>query len=56
MQYVKDRTENFDDYFPYKNEKCNLKHIKNWFSLFANMYNKYVINALVNRERLMVIL
>ncbi len=28
MQYIKDRTENFDDYFPCKKNKCKLKHIK----------------------------
>jgi putative transposase len=45
MQYIKDRTESFDDYFPCSKEKCNLFHIKNWFKLFLNMHNKEVINA-----------
>ncbi len=30
MQYIKDRTECFDDYFPCKKKKCKLKHIKQW--------------------------
>ena len=32
MQYIKDRTEVFDDYFPCKRKKnsCKLQHIKQW--------------------------
>jgi putative transposase len=30
MQYIKDRTEGFDDYFPCKKNKCKLKHVKQW--------------------------
>jgi transposase-like protein len=30
MQYIKDRIESFDDYFPYSNENCKLKHVQNW--------------------------
>ncbi len=46
IQYIKDRTESFDDYFPCnKKERCNLNHIKNWLNLFADMYNKEVIKA-----------
>jgi putative transposase len=46
MQYIKDRTENFDDYFPCsRKEKCTLFHIKNWFNLFVNMHNKEVLDA-----------
>ena len=26
MQYIKDRTESFDDYFPCRKENCKLKH------------------------------
>ena len=31
MQYVKDRTESFDDYFPCRRKKkiCKLKHVRN---------------------------
>jgi putative transposase len=29
MQYVKDRTECFDDYFPCKRKNCKLKNVKN---------------------------
>ena len=45
IQYIKDRTESFDDYFPCVKKKCNLSHIKNWVVLFANIHNKMVINA-----------
>ncbi len=31
MQYVKDRTERFDDYFPCRKNKCKLTHIKQGF-------------------------
>jgi putative transposase len=44
MQYIKDRIENFDDYFPCKRkERCNHFHVKNWLALFVNMHNKEVL-------------
>jgi putative transposase len=43
IQYIKDRTESFDDdYFPCIKEKCKLKHIMNWFNMFVNMHNKEI--------------
>ena len=39
MQYIKDRTESFDDYFPCKLKNCKLKHVKNWIQLFVNYHN-----------------
>ncbi len=44
MQYIKDRTEGFDDYFPRRKKKCKLKHVKQWLNLFANYYNKEIIS------------
>lgn len=44
MQYVKDRTEGFDDYFPCRIKKCNLKHVRNWLNLFVDYYNKEIIS------------
>ena len=35
MQYIKDRTESFDDYFPCRLKKCKLKHVRNWLNLFV---------------------
>jgi putative transposase len=34
--YVKDRTENFDDYYPCRRKRldCKLNHIYHWFTLF----------------------
>jgi len=40
IQYIKDITECFDDYFPCRKEKCKLKHIINWFNLFTDYHNK----------------
>ena len=37
IQYVKDRTECFDDYFP---RNCKLEHVKNWMNLFIDYHNK----------------
>ena len=44
MHYIKDRTENFDDYFPCKNNKCKLNHIKQWLKLFVYQHNKEIIS------------
>ena len=40
MQYIKDRTECFDDYFPCKLKNCKLKHVINWLNLFVDDHNK----------------
>jgi len=45
IQYIKDRIESFDDYFPCKKENCNLDHVKKCLNLFVNMHNKNIINA-----------
>ena len=39
MQYIKDRTESFDDYFPCRRKNCKLKHVKNWLNLFVDYHN-----------------
>lgn len=39
MQYIKDRTENFDDYFPCRLKNCKLKHVMNWLNLFVDHHN-----------------
>lgn len=44
MQYIKDRTEGFDDYFPCRKKKCKLKHVKQWLNLFADYYNEEIIS------------
>ncbi len=40
MQYIKDRTESFDDYFPCRIKNCKLKYVRNWLQLFLDHYNK----------------
>jgi putative transposase len=44
-QYLKDRIESFDDYYPcrYK-ENCNLFHVHNWIHFFVSMYNDTIPN------------
>ena len=39
MQYIKDRTESFDDYFPCRIKNCKLKHVKNWMRFFVDYHN-----------------
>jgi putative transposase len=39
IQYIKDRTENFDDYFPRRLKNCKLKHVMNWLNLFVDHHN-----------------
>ena len=39
MQYIKDRTECFDDYFPCRLKNCKLKHVKNWLRFFVDYHN-----------------
>ncbi len=39
MQYIKDRTECFDDYFLCKLKHCKLKHVMNWLNLFVDYHN-----------------
>ncbi len=45
MQYIIDRTEGFDDYFPSrKKNKCKLNHVKQWLKLFVYQHNKEIID------------
>jgi putative transposase len=34
IQYIKDRTECFDDYFPCQKDNCTLEHVRNWLNLY----------------------
>ena len=46
-QYFKDRTENFDDYYPcmqQKDSEYNLFHVYNWIQFFVSMYNYTITN------------
>ena len=43
-QFLKDRIESFDDYYPCIKEECNLIHVNNWIQLFVSMYNDTIAN------------
>src|SRR5688572_9135103 len=44
MQYIKDRTEGFDDYFPCRMKNCKLNHVRRWLNLFVNYHNEKKIH------------
>ena len=46
MQYFKDRTESFDDYYSCVNENCDLEHVYNWIKLFVYFYNDKIKNII----------
>ncbi|MDX1373097.1 MAG: DDE-type integrase/transposase/recombinase, partial [Nitrososphaeraceae archaeon] len=49
-QYLKDRIESFDDYYPCIKENCNLFHVYNWIQFFVSMYNDTIVNNNYNFE------
>ena len=60
MQYFKDRTESFDNYYPCsinnnnqkKKSNCDLEHVYNWIRLFVYFYNTTIRNktSFIKRE------
>jgi putative transposase len=43
IEYLKDRTEAFDDYYPcMKAGLCNLRHVHKWLTLFVFMHNSII--------------
>ena len=42
VQYIKDRTECFDDYFPCRKQNCKLEHIKKWLKVYAYHHNNNI--------------
>ncbi|VFJ15281.1 DDE-type integrase/transposase/recombinase [Candidatus Nitrosocosmicus franklandus] len=42
MQYIKDRTESFDDYFPCRVKNCKLSHVRNWLNMFLDYHNSEI--------------
>ncbi len=42
IQYIKDRTESFDDYFPCRLKNCKLKHVRNWMWFFVDHHNREI--------------
>ena len=47
IQYIKDRTEGFDDYFPCKKYNCKLEHIIHWMNLFIDIHNQMVVERMI---------
>ena len=44
-QYLKDRIESFDDYYPCMQIESNLFHVHNWIQFFfVSMYNNTIAN------------
>ncbi len=43
-QYFKNRIESFDDYYPCRQNECNLFHVHNWIQFFVSMYNGTITN------------
>jgi putative transposase len=49
IEYLKDRTETFDDYFPcIRNGLCSLQHVYKWLILFVFMHNNSIIKSNTN--------
>lgn len=49
IEYLKDRTEAFDDYFPcIRNGLCSLQHVYKWLILFVFMHNNSIIKSNAN--------
>jgi putative transposase len=51
MQYFKDRTESFDDYYPCRKDDCNKDHVYNSIELFVSLYN----NTIVNKNKISIL-
>jgi len=48
MEYFKDRTESFDDYYPCINKQnCDLQRVYNWIKLFVYLYNAKIRNTIL---------
>ena len=46
MQYFKDRTGSFDDYYPCRkvdDDDCSIDHVYNWIELFVSIYNNTIV-------------
>ena len=45
IEYFKDRTEAFDDYYPCRHKiEYDLSHVNNWFGLFVFMHNADILH------------
>ena len=42
IQYIKDRTESFDDYFSCRKQNCKLERVNQWIKAFAWHHNNNI--------------
>ncbi|NHV06706.1 MAG: IS6 family transposase [Thaumarchaeota archaeon] len=54
VQVLKDRTENFDDYFPCSKKVCRLDHVWRWLNLF-HLFNQEEVIKIVQKLRGMIV-
>ena len=47
IQYIKDRTECFDDYFSCRKYNCKLEHVMHWLNLFIDMHNEMLFEKAI---------
>jgi hypothetical protein len=52
-EFIKDRTEAFDDLFPCKKPK--FEHVKNWFKAFRFYYNYVFTNEEIGQRHSLMI-
>ncbi|MEM2058022.1 MAG: hypothetical protein QXO76_07235 [Thermoproteota archaeon] len=45
---LKDRTENFDDYFPCRRKACTLNHVWRWLNLLHPFSQPKTLNIIRN--------
>jgi putative transposase len=50
VQYVKDRTERFDDYFPCPRERCRLEHVMACLRYYQMSFNLFKRRDALNRS------
>jgi putative transposase len=50
VQYVKDRTEVFDDYFPCRREHCRLEHVEGWLRYYQLSFNLFKRRGALRRS------
>ena len=55
VQYVKDRTEGFDDYFPCRRERCRFEHVKGWLSYYMLSFNLFKRRDVFKRSPILLL-
>jgi putative transposase len=50
IQYIKDRIESFDDYFPCGLKKFKLKHVQQWSNLSIDQHKRQLMAQVNNSE------